>query len=93
MTTQDAGVDAEFRQQVVDVMAKILADLLQRSEPITEESRLMADLDMDSTLGLELLLETEDKLQIVIDVEQMDQEQAFTVGEMATFVAGHCRPA
>ena len=93
MTAQDAGVDAEFRQQVVDVMAKILADLLQRSEPITEESRLMADLDMDSTLGLELLLETEDKLQIVIDVEQMDQEQAFTVGEMATFVAGHCRPA
>ena len=93
MTAQDAGVDAEFRQQVVDVMAKILADLLQRSEPVTEDSRLMADLDMDSTLGLELLLETEDKLQIVIDVEQMDQEQTFTVGEMATFVAGHSRPA
>jgi acyl carrier protein len=93
MTTQDAGVDAEFRQQVVDVMATILAKLLDRSEPITEDSRLMADLDMDSTLGLELLLETEDRLQIVIDVEQMNQEQTFTVGEMATFVAGHSRPA
>jgi acyl carrier protein len=93
MTAQDAGVDTEFRQRVVDVMATVLANLLERSEPITEDSRLMDDLDMDSTLGLELLLETEDRLQILIDVERMNQEQTLTVGAMATFVAGHSRPA
>ena len=93
MTAQGTGVDAEFRQRVVEVMAAVLADLLQRSEPVTEDSRLMDDLDMDSTLGLELLLETEDRLQIVIDVEQIDQEETLTVGAMATFVAAHSRPA
>ena len=85
--------DTEFRQQVVDVMATVLAKLLDRTEPITEDSRLMDDLDMDSTLGLELLLETEDRLEILIDVERMNQEQTLTVGDMATFVAGHSRPA
>jgi acyl carrier protein len=93
MTAQDAGVDSEFRQRVVDVMATVLANLLDRSEPITEDSRLMDDLDMNSTLGLELLLETEDQLQILIDVERMNQEQTLTVGDMATFVASHSRPA
>jgi acyl carrier protein len=93
MTAQEAGVDTEFRQRVVDVMVTVLANLLERSEPVTEDSRLMDDLDMDSTLGLELLLETEDRLQIVIDVERMNQDQMLTVGNMATFVAANCRPA
>jgi acyl carrier protein len=93
MTAQDAGVDSEFRQRVVDVMIAVLADLLDRSEPITEDLRLMEELGLSSTLGLELLLAMEDQLQILIDVELMGQDQMRTVGDVATFVANHSRPA
>ena len=93
MTAPDTGVDSVFRRQVVEVMATVLAGLLNRAEPITEDQRFMEELDMDSTLGLELLLEMEDRLGIVIDVERMNQEEMRTVGDMATFVAGHSRPA
>ncbi len=93
MTAQEAGVDGEFRQQVVDTMITVLARLLDRSDPITEDMRLMEELGLSSTLGLELLLEVEDQLLVLIDVELMDQDQMKTVGNLASFVAGHSRPA
>jgi len=92
MTAQETGLDGEFRQQVVDTMIAVLTRLLERSEPLTEDMRLMDELGLSSTLGLELLLELEDQLLILIDVELMDQEQMTTIGDMATFVAAHSRP-
>jgi acyl carrier protein len=53
----------------------------------------MEELGLSSTLGLELMLELEDQLLILIDVEEMDQDSMNTVGDLATFVAGHSRPA
>jgi len=76
---------------VVDTMTTVLAELLDRPEPITEDMRLM-ELGLSSTFGLELLLRLEDQLLILIDVELMDQDQMKTVGDLATFVAGHSRP-
>ena len=93
MAAQEAGVDGEFRQRVVDTMTTVLARLLDRPEPVTEDMRLMEELGLSSTFGLELLLELEDQLLILVDVEQMDQDQMRTVGDLATFVAGHSRPA
>ena len=93
MTAQETGLEGEFRQQVVDAMTTVLTRLLGRSEPVTEGMRLMEELGLSSTLGLELLLELEDRLDILIDVELMDAEQMKTVGDMATFVAGHSQPA
>lgn len=93
MTTQETSLDGEFRQQVVDAMATVLARLLDRSEPVTENMRLMEELGLSSTLGLELMLELEDQLEILIDVELMDADQMKTVGDMATFVADHSQPA
>jgi acyl carrier protein len=93
MTTQEASLDGEFRQQVVDAMTTVLARLLDRSEPVTENMRLMEELGISSTLGLELMLELEDQLEILIDVELMDADQLKTVGDMATFVADHSQPA
>jgi acyl carrier protein len=91
MTAQEAGLDAEFRQRVVDTMTTVLARLLDRAEPITEDMSLMEELRLSSTLGLELLLQVEDELEILIDVELMDQDKMKTVGDMATFVAGNSR--
>jgi acyl carrier protein len=89
MAAQETGLDGEFRQQVVDTMAAVLAQLLDRSEPVTEDMRLMEELGLSSTLGLELLLQLEDQLMILIDVEMMDADDMKTVGDMATFVACH----
>ena len=93
MTAQEASLDGAFRQRVVDVMTTTLATLLDRAEPITEDMRLMEELGMSSTLGLELMLELEDQLEILIDVERMAPDDTMTVGDMATFVAGHSQPA
>ena len=92
MAAQEAGLDAEFRRRVVVTMTAVLARLLDRAEPITEDMSLMEELRLSSTLGLELLLQVEDELEILIDVELMDQEKMRTVGDMATFVASHSRP-
>ncbi len=93
MTVDEAGSDGEFRQRVVDVMSTVLGNLLEHSEPITEDMSLRHELGLSSSLGLELLLQLEDQLDILIDVEKMNQEQMSTVGDMATYVAGHSRQA
>jgi acyl carrier protein len=85
--------NGEFRQQVVTTMTTVLAQLLDRSDPVTEQMRLMEELGLSSTFGLELLLQLEDQLEILVDVELMDQDQMKTVGDLATFVASHSRPA
>ena len=92
MATPETGVDAEFRRSVADTLTTTLARLLDRPEPVTEDMRLMEELGLSSTLGLELLLELEDQLMILVDVEQMDAERMETVGDMATFIAGHSQP-
>jgi len=93
MATPDVGVDAEFLRRVADTMTTTLARLLDRPEPITEDMRLMEELGLSSTLALELLLECEDQLDILIDVEQMDQDQMKTVGDLARSIAGNSRPS
>ena len=87
MATPETALDDEFRQRVMDTMATVLARLLDRPEPVTEDMRLMEELGLSSTFGLELLLELEDQLLILIDVEQMDTDQMATVGDLATFAA------
>jgi acyl carrier protein len=86
------GVDAGFRQRVVQTACDLLLLLLERDEPVTEGMRLMDELMVSSLLGLELLLRLEEQLDVQIDVELMDQDQIATVGDLATFVAGHSRP-
>jgi len=93
MTAPQTDTDGDFRQRVVDAMTTALARLLNRTEPVTEDMRLMEELGLSSTLGLELLLELEDQLMILVDVEQMDGDHMKTVGDMATFIAGHSQPS
>jgi acyl carrier protein len=92
MALPEAGVDPEFRRRVADTMTSTLARLLDRSEPVTEDMRLMEELGLSSTLALELLLECEEQLDIFIDVEQIDQDQMKSVGDLAMFVASNSRP-
>jgi acyl carrier protein len=93
MALPETGVDPQFREQVVHAAVETLVVLLERAEPVTEDMRLMDELMVSSLLGLELLLRLEEQLDIQIDVELMDQDKIVTVGDLATFVAGHSRPA
>jgi acyl carrier protein len=93
MATPETGEDAEFARQVADTMTTTLTRLLDRPEPVTVDMRLMDELGLSSTLALELLLECEDQLEILIDVEEMDQDQMKTIGDLATFVAENSRPS
>jgi acyl carrier protein len=91
MAAHEIGVDAGFRQQVVDTMATVLKQLLERDEPVTEDMRLMDELNVNSLLALELLLRLEDQMQIQINVETMDPDKMETVGDLATFIAANHR--
>ena len=92
MTAPEAQVDVELRQRVIDTMATELKRLLELDQPVTEDMNLADELGLSSSLGLELLLELEEQLGIQIDVETMNPDELQTVGELATFIAGHSRP-
>lgn len=91
MTAPDAQVDVELRQRVVEVMSAVIKRLVQRDEPVTEAMDMADELGVSSSLGLELLLEVEEALGIQIDVETMRPDELRTVGQLATFIAGHSR--
>lgn len=92
MADLDTEMDPELRKQVFETMANLLTRILRRDSPITEESRLMDELGLSSSLSLELLLEMEDELEIQIDVEQLDQDNMVTAGDLADFIVTHSMP-
>jgi acyl carrier protein len=92
MTAPDAQVDIALRDRVVEAMTTVLKRLVEREEPITEDMHMADELGVSSSLGLELLLEVEEQLGIQIAVERMRPDELLTVGELATFIAGHSRP-
>lgn len=92
MVGPETTVDEELRQRVVESMAKLLPRILRRDQPVTAGARLMEDLGMTSSNGLELLLELEEELEIQVDVEELDQDTVHTIGELADYIAGHSQP-
>ncbi|WP_309111337.1 phosphopantetheine-binding protein [Saccharothrix sp.] len=93
MTVPEAQVDAALRPRVVEVMTEVIARLSERDGPVTEDMDLADELGLSSSMGLELLLEVEERLGVQIDVEKMRTDELRTVGLLATFIAAHCRPA
>jgi acyl carrier protein len=92
MVGREVAVDPVLRRQVMASMATVLMRIFQRDLPVTEEMKLMDELGLSSSLGLELLLELEEELSIQIDVEELDQEEMSTVGDLADYIAGHSIP-
>lgn len=89
MISPETEVDPQLRQRIVDSMAQLLMRILRRDLPVTEDMKLMDELGLSSSLGLELLLELEEELEIQIDVEGLDQDEMHTVGDLASYIAGH----
>lgn len=73
----------ELTGSIGTVLRRVLrADL----PPLTDDVRLMEDLNLDSTSVLELLLEIEEELDIQIDVEGIAQEDFATLGTLVDLV-------
>jgi acyl carrier protein len=89
-TTTGEGdtTDTAMRERVVDGICAILPRVLRRDVPVaSEDTGLMADLGMSSTVALELMLELEDSLQLEISVEDLDRADFRTVGTLADYVS------
>lgn len=87
MTTQ---LDTAFRQRVFGKIGELLPRVLDREIPeVTDSTQLMSELGLRSATMLELLLELEDTLEIQIEVEDIDQANMNTVGDLADFIATH----
>jgi len=87
VTTQ---LDTALRQRVFDSIGALLPRVLNREiAAVSDGTQLMDELGLRSTTMLELLLELEEELEIQIDVEDIDQGDMRSVGDLADFVAGH----
>jgi acyl carrier protein len=75
------------RPRLVHSIGLVLGRVLRRElTDVQESTRLMEDLNLDSTSVLELLLELEDELAIEIDVEGIERSDFATVGTVADLV-------
>ncbi len=84
MTENTAVTDEKY----VGVVLEALAQVLNRDvEGIGAEGRLFADLGLDSSSALELLIVIEEELGLQFDAEELDMSHFETVGSLAAFVA------
>ncbi|WP_432989376.1 acyl carrier protein [Dactylosporangium sp. CA-233914] len=85
-------VDGSLRQQVVATMSDLLVRMLRLEQPVTEGSNLEDELGMSSSQGVQLILDLERDLSIMVDVEDLEQEELVTVGQLADYIAAHATP-
>lgn len=52
---------------------------------LTDDTRLFAELGMDSTNALELLMQLEDELGVRIDADSLEQSDLETVGSLTGY--------
>ena len=77
------------RSEIVAAIERSIAGVLrQETRPLPESSRLLEDLNLDSTALLELLMAIEDELSIEIDTSVMDIDDFATISSLADHLAG-----
>ncbi|HKS98291.1 MAG TPA: phosphopantetheine-binding protein [Rugosimonospora sp.] len=77
--TDRAGIRAALRAALSEILNKDLPEL-------AEETRLLADLSLDSTNVIELLMELEDALGLQIDPDELAAEAFETVGTLTDYI-------
>ncbi|OLB77580.1 MAG: phosphopantetheine-binding protein [Actinobacteria bacterium 13_2_20CM_2_71_6] len=75
-------------RSIAERTRKVLAEMVGRDPAsLTEDTRLFADLGMDSTNALELLMLLEDELGIRIDADNLEQQDLETLGSLTGYFA------
>jgi acyl carrier protein len=74
--------------EIVSATKVALSDVLGHPvDLMTEDSRLIEDLHLDSTTGMELLMAMEESVGLVVDPDGLDMDDFKTVGTFASYVA------
>ncbi|MBB5874101.1 acyl carrier protein [Allocatelliglobosispora scoriae] len=75
------------RSEIVAVVESSIAEVRKEEVTgLTEETRLLEDLHLDSTSILELLMSLEDALNIEIDAQSLSMDDFATVGTLADYI-------
>ncbi|MGW2426493.1 acyl carrier protein [Streptomyces sp. NPDC001709] len=75
------------RQHVVTALENALTDVLERPVTnLTGDVKLFADLHLDSTTMLEMLMFLEDSIGLVVDPEELDADDFVSVDTFTDFV-------
>ncbi|MDR3036314.1 MAG: phosphopantetheine-binding protein [Kitasatospora sp.] len=76
--------------QLVDAICALLPVVLKREVTGADADTALLDaLGLNSTTGLELVLELEERLGLEISVEDLGRDDFTTVGSLAAYVAGN----
>jgi acyl carrier protein len=76
------------RTEIVAAIERSVAEVLRQDvQSLPESSRLLEDLNLDSTALLELLMAVEDQLSIEIDTSEMSIDDFATIGSLADHLA------
>jgi acyl carrier protein len=73
---------------IADRTKQVLGGMVGRDPAsLTDDTRLFAELGMDSTNALELLMQLEDELGVRIDADNLQQSDLETVGSLTGYFA------
>jgi acyl carrier protein len=86
MTGQDTVIDTDRRQRVLDSLAALLNRILQQDWPLTEDTQLIDELGLSSSVALYLLLELEEEFDVHIPVEGLYEADVKTVGDLTDYI-------
>ncbi|GLW54761.1 phosphopantetheine-binding protein [Kitasatospora phosalacinea] len=76
--------------QLVSTICELLPVVLKREVSGADAGTALLDaLGLNSTTGLELVLELEERLGLEISVEDLGRDDFATVGSLAAYVADH----
>ncbi len=70
--------------ETIAQLERLLRERLPRTGELTRETRLVADLALDSIQQLDLIVELENHFEIALDLEE-DQE-VHTIGELVAWI-------
>jgi acyl carrier protein len=75
------------RSEIIAVISSSIAEVRKEEvADLSEDTRLLEDLHLDSTAILELLMSLEDALNIEIDAQSLSMDDFATVGTLANYV-------
>jgi acyl carrier protein len=81
------------RNIILERIELSLTEVLKRDVSGAEDTRLVEDLQMDSTSVLELLMALEDNLGFEVDPESLKMDDFKTIGTLADYVAAAAEAA
>lgn len=83
---------SNLTQSIAERTRQVLGQMVNRDPAaLTDDTRLFAELGLDSTNALELLMQLEDELAVRIDADSLEQKDLETVGSLTRYFAQQAR--